>query len=115
IRLREGQFNFSLTEQAPTLLADRDISDESLPYGINAQEILIDLARGLDEDRRDSAAALEASFDGEAPAEPPAEPPLPFSEDTAPLPPGAIPPAALAATAAAEAEAAAEAASDAEL
>jgi CheY-like chemotaxis protein len=36
--------------------------------GINPQEMLLDLARGLDEDRRDSTAALEASF-AEVPSE----------------------------------------------
>jgi CheY-like chemotaxis protein len=62
IRLREGQFSFSLTEQTPLRVGRRDISGETLPEGINAQELLLDLARGMDEDRRDSTAALEASF-----------------------------------------------------
>jgi CheY-like chemotaxis protein len=66
IRLREGQFSFSLTEQTPLRVGPRDITEETLPGGINAQELLLDLARGMDEDRRDSTAALEASF-----AEPP--------------------------------------------
>jgi len=71
IRLREGQFSFSLTEQPPPRIGGRDIAEETLPQGINPQELLLDLARGMDEDRRDSTAALEASF---------AEP----SEDTVP-------------------------------
>jgi CheY-like chemotaxis protein len=62
IRLREGEFNFSLTEDIPRTIGDRDISLEVLAQGINPQEMLLDLARGLDEDRRDSSAALEASF-----------------------------------------------------
>ena len=62
IRLREGQFNFSLTEEIPASIAGRDITGETLPEGINPQELLLDLARGIDEDRRDSSAALEASF-----------------------------------------------------
>ena len=66
IRLREGQFNFSLTETIPPRVGARDITEETLPEGINAQELLLDLARGMDEDRRDSTAALEASF-AEAP------------------------------------------------
>jgi len=66
IRLREGQFSFSLTDGPPRKVGPRDISEETLPQGINAQELLLDLARGMDEDRRDSTAALEASF-----AEPP--------------------------------------------
>ncbi|MFI5183756.1 MAG: DUF4388 domain-containing protein, partial [Vicinamibacteria bacterium] len=62
IRLREGQFSFSLTEEIPVAIAGRDISGETLHAGINPQELLLDLARGIDEDRRDSSAALEASF-----------------------------------------------------
>jgi len=62
IRLREGQFSFSLTDDAPVLVGERDITLERLSRGMNAKELLIDLARGMDEDRRDSAAAVEASF-----------------------------------------------------
>jgi CheY-like chemotaxis protein len=62
IRLREGQFSFSLCEEIPGRVGTRDISQEILGAGINPQELLLDLARGLDEDRRDSSAALEASF-----------------------------------------------------
>lgn len=62
IRLHEGQFSFSLADEAPRAVGSRDIRDETLPGGINAQEVLLDLARGMDEDRRDSAAAIEASF-----------------------------------------------------
>jgi CheY-like chemotaxis protein len=80
IRLREGQFNFSLSDQAPTRVGARDLRDETLPDGINPQELLLDLARGMDEDRRDSTAALEASF---------AEP----EDDTAPVPAIPSPPA----------------------
>lgn len=68
IRLREGQFNFSLTEDVPKAVGGRSISAETLREGINPQELLLDLARGIDEDRRDSSAVLEASF-----AQPPAE------------------------------------------
>jgi len=84
IRLREGHFSFSLTDEPPQFVGTRDISQEKLANGINAQELLIDLARGMDEDRRDSAAALEASF-AEAP-EPPAEAPEPAAEPTMPEP-----------------------------
>lgn len=73
IRLREGQFNFSLSDEAPTRVGARDIVEETLPDGINPQELLLDLARGMDEDRRDSTAALESSF---------VEP----EDDTAPIP-----------------------------
>jgi CheY-like chemotaxis protein len=75
IRLREGQFSFSLTDKVPQAVGGRDIREEALAHGINAQELLLDLARGLDEDRRDSTAALEASFAEvpEAPEAPEAE------------------------------------------
>jgi CheY-like chemotaxis protein len=62
IRLREGQFSFNLTARPPNVIGERDISLETLSGGINPQELLLDLARGIDEDRRDSTAALEASF-----------------------------------------------------
>ncbi len=67
-RLREGQFNFALVDEVPTRIGAREISLETLLTGINPQEMLLDLARGLDEDRRDSTAALEASF-ADVPAE----------------------------------------------
>src|SRR5262245_4149699 len=61
-RLREGQFSFALVDDLPRAVGAREIVLETLPVGINPQEMLLDLARGLDEDRRDSTAALEASF-----------------------------------------------------
>ena len=48
-RLREGQFNFNLTDVIPENVVERDISGETLDPGLNAQELLIDLARGIDE------------------------------------------------------------------
>jgi CheY-like chemotaxis protein len=62
VRLREGEFAFHLTDGVPTALGGRDLAGERLPYGINPEELTLDLARKLDEDRRDAAAALEASF-----------------------------------------------------
>jgi CheY-like chemotaxis protein len=62
IRLRDGKFSFSLTDDSPTRIGTRDLSGETLRTGINPQELLLELARGIDEDRRDSAAAVEASF-----------------------------------------------------
>ena len=109
IRMREGQFNFSLTEEVPLEVASRDIEFELLSQGINAQELLLDLARGMDEDRRDSTAAVEASFaaaeteveadtdaDLDALLSPPPLPgraePLPPHLDPPPLPRAAPPP-----------------------
>jgi CheY-like chemotaxis protein len=62
VRLRDGEFAFNLTQEVPVTLAGRDLSEEMLPYGINPEELMLDLAKKLDEDRRDAAAALEASF-----------------------------------------------------
>ena len=62
VRLRDGDFAFNLSPQVPTALGGRDLSAEMLPYGINPEELMLDLARTLDEDRRDAAAALEVSF-----------------------------------------------------
>jgi len=62
IRLREGLFDFSLTDHVPFDVSGRDIEFEILSQGINAQELLLDLARGMDEDRRNATAAVEASF-----------------------------------------------------
>jgi CheY-like chemotaxis protein len=61
-RLREGAFGFELTDDVPTVVGDRDIRLETLTRGLNPQELLLDLAQGLDDDRVQSAAAVEASF-----------------------------------------------------
>jgi CheY-like chemotaxis protein len=66
-RLREGGFAFELTDDVPAAVGRRDIRLETLAQGINPQEMLLDLAQGLDEDRAQSSAAVEASF--AAPAE----------------------------------------------
>src|SRR6185436_8075306 len=62
IRLREGQFGFSLAQDIPAFVDSHDITDETLLVGINPQELLLELTRGMDEDRRDSTAAVESSF-----------------------------------------------------
>ncbi|HSD27076.1 MAG TPA: response regulator [Vicinamibacteria bacterium] len=62
VRLREGEFAFNLTDAVPATLGGRDLGGERLPYGINPEELMLDLARQLDEDRRAASATLEASF-----------------------------------------------------
>jgi len=79
-RLREGQFSFALVDNLPQAVGAREIALETLPTGINPQEMLLDLARGLDEDRRDSTAALEASF-ADVPVEALGEPAPAADED----------------------------------
>jgi CheY-like chemotaxis protein len=86
IRLRDGQFSFNLAEAVPRSLAGRDIGIEMLSVGINPQELLLDLARGMDEDRRNSSATVEASF-----AEAEGPPTMPLPDAPAPLEPAASP------------------------
>jgi CheY-like chemotaxis protein len=62
VRLREGEFAFNLTDSVPATLGGRDLEGETLPGGINPEELMLDLARQLDEDRRTASALLEASF-----------------------------------------------------
>ena len=62
IRLREGQFSFSLAGNVPPAVGKREIALETLSNGINPQELLLNLAQGMDEDRRNSTAAVEVSF-----------------------------------------------------
>jgi CheY-like chemotaxis protein len=61
-RLREGGFSFELTERPPRKLGPRDLAQETLAGGINPQDLLLDLAAGMDEGQAESAAAVEASF-----------------------------------------------------
>jgi CheY-like chemotaxis protein len=61
-RLREGAFGFELTNAVPETVGKRDIRLETLVGGINPQEMLLALAQGMDDDRAQSAAAVEASF-----------------------------------------------------
>lgn len=61
-RLREGAFGFELTDAVPETVGKRDIRLETLIGGINPQEMLLALAQGMDDDRAQSAAAVEASF-----------------------------------------------------
>jgi len=61
-RLREGAFGFELTDAVPETVGPRNIRAETLAVGINPQEMLLEIAQGIDEDRAQSAAAVEASF-----------------------------------------------------
>lgn len=70
VRLREGEFAFNLSDQVLRHLGGRDLAGDTLHDGINPEELMLDLARKLDEDRRDCAASLTASF-----SEPTATPP----------------------------------------
>ncbi|MFI5007054.1 MAG: DUF4388 domain-containing protein [Solirubrobacterales bacterium] len=61
-RLREGAFCFELTKEPPLIIGPHDLTRETLTRGLNPQELLLELAQGIDEDRRDSVAAVEAAF-----------------------------------------------------
>ncbi|MGH9461304.1 MAG: response regulator [Vicinamibacteria bacterium] len=61
-RLQEGSFRFELTEEIGTELEGTDISAFVLERGINAQHLLLELTRELDEDRRETTARLESEF-----------------------------------------------------
>ena len=62
VRLREGQFHFRLTTEVPATVGTRDIATDTLEHGLKAEGLLLDMARGMDEDRRDAAAAVETGF-----------------------------------------------------
>jgi CheY-like chemotaxis protein len=86
IRLREGRFGFSLAEEIPAFVESHDITDETLRVGINPQELLLELTRGMDEDRRETTAAVEVSFAEPEPEALAAEPDPGALEDAAPEP-----------------------------
>jgi CheY-like chemotaxis protein len=65
-RLREGGFHFQLTPSVSRELEGADISPFLLQSGINTQHLLMDLAKDIDDDRRDTTAMLESVFRGEA-------------------------------------------------
>jgi CheY-like chemotaxis protein len=93
-RLREGGFSFELTEEVPGALGSRDLALETLAAGIDPQDLLLDLAAGMDAGQAESSAAVEASFaapeegvvgDDDAPIVPSAARP-PDLEDAGPPP-----------------------------
>jgi CheY-like chemotaxis protein len=61
-RLRNGEFVFNVAPETPTHVGSRDLGAETLEDGINPEGLMLDLARQLDEDRRESSAVLEASL-----------------------------------------------------
>jgi CheY-like chemotaxis protein len=61
-RLRHGEFVFTVAEEPPSHIGARDLGPETLENGINPEAMMLDLARQLDEDRRETSAVLEASL-----------------------------------------------------
>ncbi len=70
IRLREGRFGFHVAANAPSHIGERDLTKETLEEGINPGELTLELARQMDEDRRDTSAVIEVSFSAPVEAEP---------------------------------------------
>ena len=62
IRLREGQCGCNVAANAPSRIGKRDLTKETLEEGINPEELMLELARQMDDDRRDTAAVIEVSF-----------------------------------------------------
>ena len=69
VRLREGEFGFNVSDAPPDRIGERDLSAETLDDGIHPEGLMLDLARQLDEDRRESTAAIEAPFSAPLPPE----------------------------------------------
>lgn len=66
-RLREGTFGFVLSAEVPRSIEGHDVAHETLDFGLNAEEVLMDLARGMDEERRGAIEALQAPEGAPAP------------------------------------------------
>ena len=83
--LREGTFEFELADEIAAELDGLDISPFLQREGVNAQHMLLDLARNMDEERRDAIELIETSdtvVDVPSPlAVPPPPPPVAVSED----------------------------------
>lgn len=97
-RLQEGNFHFQVAHRIEPELEGVDISAFLRSPGLNAQGLLLELTRELDEDRRDTTAMLESGFqvDTDAPV-PGEETPATATVDSSgvpgmadPLPPGAL-------------------------
>jgi CheY-like chemotaxis protein len=97
-RLQDGNFHFQVAHKIAPELHGVDISTFLSSPGINAQGLLLELTRELDEDRRDTTAMLESGFQLETQAPVPAEAMPPAAEvhssqvsgTTDPLPPGVL-------------------------
>ena len=66
-RVREGTFNFQLAESILRELDGIDISVFLAHRGVNPQHLLLELAKEIDEDRRDTAALLSVPGAPETP------------------------------------------------
>jgi CheY-like chemotaxis protein len=83
--LREGHFQFELADPTSEEFGGVRIQPFLLPDGLDAQELLLDLAVEIDNERRETTSLLELAFQGDLPGEP--APPA----DRTPAPPAPRP------------------------
>ncbi len=69
--LREGHFQFELADPTSEEFGGVRIQPFLLPDGLDAQELLLDLAVEIDNERREATSLLELAFQGDLPGEPP--------------------------------------------
>lgn len=86
--LREGHFQFELADPTSEEFGGVRIQPFLLPDGLDAQELLLDLAVEIDNERREATSLLELAFQGDLPPEPAVE------RSTAPPKPVITPPPA---------------------
>jgi CheY-like chemotaxis protein len=95
IALKVGTFEFKLTKELPTHLDDIDLSSIFLTEGVNPQGLLLNLAKEMDDERRDTTDLLVPSLD-EVPALDTSIPPPEVSSASPPEPSrGDLPPVVL--------------------
>jgi CheY-like chemotaxis protein len=90
--LREGHFQFELADPTSEEFGGVRIQPFLLPDGLDAQELLLDLAVEIDNERREATSLLELAFQGDLPRQPAAE--VEPRDEFIPQPPPAPPPAA---------------------
>jgi CheY-like chemotaxis protein len=69
VGLREGSFQFELTDEVSDKLGGVEIKPFMIPEGIDPQELLLDLAVEIDNERREATSLLELAFQGDIPAD----------------------------------------------
>jgi CheY-like chemotaxis protein len=89
--LREGHFQFELADPTSEEFGGVRIQPFLLPDGLDAQELLLDLAVEIDNERREATSLLELAFQGDLPPEPAAA--IERRVEPAPTPSPVAPPA----------------------
>ena len=81
VGLREGSFQFELTAEVSSKLGGVEIAPFMIPQGLDPQELLLDLAVEIDNERREATSLLELAFQGDIPADLGELPDEPEAED----------------------------------